>query len=349
MYTITLIIIMICFCSCGKNDKDSGNATNIQTPSTSQNTNAVTSSAAADSDNRDKIDELKMFKIKNGTLVKYLGNYNKEAEIVLPDSVKKIGKEAFAPAKNNKKKKNLQTLHLTIGKDVALAQGAFGQTGPMNIVFEEGRIKIEKRAFFGDVLPASEVVVTVPSSVKVLEEQCFYNAASAGILRVTLSKGLERIEKGALNGAFFDSIPASVRYIGENALGAVSNIETILPNGVETLERECMVCYGGKVTIPASIKSLAVEAITWEQCNNNDEQGYKVTEENPYYKSDENGWLYSKDGKTLYYAYRLPEDNQIIIPKGVRIVYKAGLHHYDEDYGPEDAPRVKAEEQVIFK
>lgn len=44
---------------------------------------------------------------------------------------------------------------------------------------------------------------------------------------------------------------------------------------------------------------MAVNAIVWE-CTNSDVQGYEVDKSNLYYKSDSNGWLYSKDGKNYF-------------------------------------------------
>ncbi len=61
-------------------------------------------------------------------------------------------------------------------------------------------------------------------------------------------------------------------------------------------------------------------AVVWENSGNGDEMGFDVAEANPNYKSDENGWLYSKDGKIMYFAYLIGDE--FVIPDGVVKVYK---------------------------
>ena len=56
-------------------------------------------------------------------------------------------------------------------------------------------------------------------------------------------------------------------------------------------------------------------AVVWENSGNGDEMGFDVAEANPNYKSDENGWLYSKDGKIMYFAYLIGDE--FVIPDGV--------------------------------
>lgn len=342
------MFVIIMLCSCGKSDYSS-NSSNTEEPSYS---NEITNTEMPkEGKNSNKLPKIKngVFQIKNGTLVKYLGNYDKEVEIVLPDSVEKIGKEAFAVTKKDKNKKK-KVLHLVVGKDVKLTEGSFGKIGPMNIEFEKGRKTIEEYAFGGGVAWDAEVDVIIPDTVKVLEKKSFYNDYSCGILHVNLSEGLERIEEGALYGTGVNKIPDTVRYIGKEAIGVVANVDTVLPAHLETLEQCSIECYGGRVFIPASVKSIAINAVSWLECSNWDEQGYTVAKDNPYYKSDENGWLYSKDGTVLYFAYKLPKENYCItIPKGVKYVYKDGILLYDDDYPENEEVKIIADEQVVFR
>lgn len=77
----------------------------------------------------------------------------------------------------------------------------------------------------------------------------------------------------------------------------------------------------------------------WD-CTNADVQGFDVDEKNQHYKSDANGWLYSKDGKTLYYAYRSGSENNLVIPKRVKKIFKYGIHMYDDDFAPGEVAKI---------
>lgn len=276
-------------------------------------------------------EDASLFVVEKGTLVKYKGNFDREREIVLPSDVKVIGKKAFSLGKNDRKKPVglLETLHLSIPAQVKLEREAFAEMGPMKIVFEEGRRIIEEEAFWGSVRAGISSEVVLPDTITTLKKRCFCNSLGGSFLTVKLGNGVEIIEDYALYGGIYvDSIPASVKKIGKEALGDWGRLPNDLPEGVETLASYFLGLAYGKVYIPASVKKIGIEAVYWTEDDAID-QGYVVAEDNPYYKSDDNGCLYSKDGKTLYYAY-LPATHYKI-PDGVKTVYEKGLH-----LGPDD-------------
>lgn len=333
--------------SCGKNEENNVEiASKKETFSTPIST---TKEITRERISNKKISKLKgkaLFKIKNGTLIKYLGGYEKEAEIVLPKSVKRIGKRAFAVDKKSGKQN--KTLHIKIGKNVKLSECSFEKCSSMKIEFEEGREVVEKQAFMWGPSPYATVEVTLPSSVKVIQERAFYSeTGDSGILQVQLVEGLERIEDEALAGVKVTKIPDTVRYIGNGAIGEVEKVENILPSHLEHLGEYSMKCYGGKIKIPSSVKNISVNAVEWIDCQG-EEYGYDVAKDNPYYKSDEKGWLYSKDGTKLFFAYMLGTD-EVVVPKGVKYVYKKGINLYDDDVPEDEKNGIMADSEVIFK
>lgn len=86
-----------------------------------------------------------------------------------------------------------------------------------------------------------------------------------------------------------------------------------MPEHLERLGTHCIrINKEGRVQISASVKYIAKNAVVWENSGNGDEMGFDVAEANPNYKSDENGWLYSKDGKIMYFAYLIGDE--FVIP-----------------------------------
>lgn len=188
-----------------------------------------------------------------------------------------------------------------------------------------------------------ESEVTLADSIRIIDEYAF--CVDGGIV-VNLSNNLQRVEKFGLDGASIRSLPDSLKYLGEEALGRQSKAVRKMPGHLEELGPSCIRVYGDRIHIPASVRHIALNAVVWEECNNADVQGYDVDPGNPYYKSDKNGWLYSKDGKILYYAYRLKSERDIVIPKGVEKVYKDGLCMYDDDCEPGERSQIIGKERV---
>lgn len=246
------------------------------------------------------------FLVRDGVLIKYLGSYSVRKKIVLPKNVKTIGKKAFALTKEEKKKPvgTLATLELSIPKNVKLAKKAFSYMGSMKITLEEGRDVVEEEAFCDSSHYRAETEVILPDSVTVLEKRSFFNMGGGSRLTVRLGNSLRDIKEYALYGVCVKELPDSIRTIGEGAFGEWNVLPENLPDGVETLENEFLTLLpDGKVYIPASVKKIAKNAVLWEHSAT--EIGYVVAENNPYYRSDEKGNLYSKKtGKRIFEAKR---------------------------------------------
>lgn len=283
-----------------------------------------------------------MFEIEKGVLLRYKGGYNKAWKIVLPPTVKEIASKAFVLKESEKKYAyELPVSSIEIGKDVKLQKNAFYGSGPLKVTLLNGRTNVEKSAFAEMGKYGCESEITLSKSIKTIEEYAFYE--DDGTKKVNLNGNLERIEKGGLCGAAHSDLPDSIKYLGDNALGNVSRQLTKLPESLEYIGERCVTLYSGKIKIPPRVKKMEINAVVWE-CTNADIHGYDVDENNLYYKSDSNGWLYSKDGKKLFYAYRLPSENNVVIPKGVEKVYKEGVYLCDDDFAPgEEAKIIKLE------
>lgn len=294
---------------------------------------AASSAAIRESTAVPRDEDPQHFLVKNGTLLRYKGDFDSEKEIVLPSNVKKIGEKAFSLGKSDRKKPVglLKTVHLSIPAEVALEKGAFTDMGPMKITFEEGRKEIEEDAFFNSVRTGIQSEVVLPDTVTTLKKRCFMNSLGGSFLTVKLGSGVEIIEDSALAGVYVQTIPDSVKKIGKRAFADWGRLPQELPEGVETLGSHFIDIVDGKIHIPSTVKKIEVNAVWWR--DDAKDCGYIVAEDNPYYKSDEKGWLYSKDGKTLYYADLSATNYEV--PDGIETVYKKGLHvNPDEEKSP---------------
>lgn len=269
------------------------------------------------------LSEANLFEIKDGVLVKYLGDYSRAGEIVLPDSVREIGSRAFCLPKKLREKPIglLEKQSLSIPADVKIGKEAFYGSGPLEVTLEEGRQVVEEGAFLDCTHYHSQVYVKVPDSVKIICEHAF-DIGYGGWLTVELGNGVEILEDYSLQGTYCAKLPSSIREVGTHALGDWGRIPDGLPEGVRYLERHFVDLIQGRLKVPASVRHIAVGAVSWEE--EAQKMGYTVDPDNKNYRSDQYGWLYSKDGKKLYFAYSLNGED-ITIPDSVEVVYKKGL------------------------
>lgn len=267
--------------------------------------------------------EASLFDVKDGVLVKYLGDYSRQGEIVLPEEVKKIGKHAFRLSKKLREQAIglLEKQSLTIPANVKIEKEAFYGCGPLEISLEEGREIVEKEAFRNCTCYHSQVHVKVPDSVRIISEAAF-DIGYGGWLTVELGNGVEILEDYSLQGTYCAKLPSSIREVGTHALGDWGRIPDGLPEGVRYLERHFVDLIQGRLKVPASVRHMAIGAVSWEE--GAQKMGYTVDPDNKNYRSDQYGWLYSKDGKKLYFAYSLNGED-ITIPDSVEVVYKKGL------------------------
>lgn len=280
-----------------------------------------------------------LLEIKDGVLIRYLGDYAKAGEIVLPSEVREIAGRAFQLPKKLREQPVglLEAQKVTIPAGVHLQEEAFYRCGPLEVTLEEGREFVEEKAFYGCTKYHSKINVKVPDSVRIICRHAF-DIGHGGWLTVDLGKGVEILEAYALQGAYGVSLPESIREIDKHALGDWGRIPEGLPEGVRYLEKHFVDLIQGRLQVPASVRHIAVGAAVWEE--EAQKMGYQVDPANKNYRSDQNGWLYSKDGKTLYFAYSLNGED-INIPDSVHTVYTKGLQTKGDKIKVHGLKRVK--------
>lgn len=133
-----------------------------------------------------------LFEVKDGVLIRYKGSYQTERKIILPESVKVIGKKAFSL---NEKERcmiyKLKTSTLEIPPDVKIDEYAFSGAGPLKVTLAEGRKTVEKNAFHGMGKYGSDSEVILADSIEVIDEYAFYKGEC---VKVKLGSGLQRVK-----------------------------------------------------------------------------------------------------------------------------------------------------------
>jgi len=149
------------------------------------------------------------FVIKNGVLIKYKG---KSADVVIPNSVKKIDSYAFSGNKSLKSVVIPNSVTSIESDPNSMEGGAFASC--INLVS-----------------------VTVSGSVTKIGDSAFVDCSK--LSKLTLSEGLVTISKGAFNGckSLIDvKIPNSVKSIGSYAFCNSGIREIIIPANVKNIE-----------------------------------------------------------------------------------------------------------------
>lgn len=265
------------------------------------------------------------FDIENGVLKKYHWQKCEETEnektisLTIPPEVKVIGKRAFKIAKKDYSK-NFIPICLKIPKDVVLKPYAFEAIGPADITFEEGRTVIEEKAFYECGLYKNEISVTLPKSLYKLEESAFNQEFFEKTFTLKLNSGLREVGDYALCATSCD-LPDSIQVLGESALWYWRPQNGfVLPKELKEIGDTCFWINSGcepkkPIKIPAGVKKIGENIIQYESLPL-PVYGVQVAKGNRYFKSDKNGWLYSKDGSILYYAYCT--EKKMVIPQNVK-------------------------------
>lgn len=266
------------------------------------------------------------FLIENGILKKYYWQEStKESEddkvipLTIPPEVKVIAKKAFKIEAKNYDKKYVP-IRLEIPKSVKLEPCAFEAIGPADITFEEGRTVIEKRSFYQCGIYKNQITITLPKSVRELEESAFNQEFFEETFSLKLNSGLRVVGKCALWATSCD-LPDSICKLEESALWYWRPEHGYkLPEKLEEIGDECFFVEIGckprkSIRIPANVKKIGKNIIQYEDLAMG-AFGVQVEQKNAYFKSDEKGWLYSKDGSVLYYAYS--GEKKVVIPKTVK-------------------------------
>lgn len=266
------------------------------------------------------------FVIKNGRLVRYKAGYFQSKNIVLPKTVKEIAPQAFELTKEEKKNiSKLVLSKISIPADIKIEEKAFEGAGPLDISMENGRKKITKYAFYNIGKYGCESTVKLSRTIKKIDD---YGLYSEGGLEVLSYDSLEEIGRYGMNGAKFDHLPPGIRILGAHAIGENDILQDGFPESLEKIGKECISISNGKIKISANVKKIGLNAVQWDYYNASD-RGYIVDPANKYYRSDKSGWLYSKDGKKLYFAYRGLKTFEA--PEGVEIIYRYGIYELADD------------------
>jgi len=327
----TLFVILfaaMAFCGCGNSLQEA----QVKKPDSIQQ-----------KEQKNKTSEL--FEVKDGVLIRYKGSYQTERKIILPESVKVIGKKAFSLSEKEKCMiYKLKTSTLEIPSDVKINEYAFSGAGPLKVTLAEGRKMVEKSVFRGMGKYGSDSEVILANSIEVIDEYAFYKGEC---VKVKLGSGLQQVKKYGLNGVIVRSLPDNLKQLDEESLGDSYKYVHNMPEHLERLGTHCIrINKEGRIQISASVKYIAKNAVVWENSGNGDEMGFDVAEANPNYKSDENGWLYSKDGKIMYFAYLIGDE--FVIPDGVEKVYKDGLYLYEDGLAKGTGTVIVGEDRVKF-
>lgn len=247
--------------------------------------------------------------------------FEKGGNVKWPKDVISVAPHAF----DLKDKRNKKKLKIEIPKDIYLEPEAFIYLGYSDVTFEKGRKKIERHSFSNAGIN-NDVTITVPSSVKVIEagafeqwQSKFIEGESPSNLPVYLSEGVEEIGDGALTGVCCD-LPSTVKRLGDWSLTSWTprNGKYVLPENLEEIGNDCLeiIEKNPKLHIPASLKKIGTNAFIY--IPNKKQPRITVDSKNKYFKTGKDGWLYSKDGKELYFACGTKE--KVNIPEGIEYI-----------------------------
>jgi hypothetical protein len=152
-----------------------------------------------------------------------------------------------------------------------IGERCFSSCGSLSeVIFErESKLqRIEKEAFSPGIFAVTGLKkMTIPSSVEVIGEYCFYSCES--LCEVTFERGskLQRIEKEAFSPGIFAvtglkkiTIPSSVEVIGENSFSwcrSLSEVTFERGSKLQRIEELAFYLTGlKKITIPSSVEVI---------------------------------------------------------------------------------------------
>ncbi len=206
-------------------------------------------------------------------------NYRYVTQVTLPDSITKVGENAFSSCKFT------------------------------NITLPDGVTQIEKEAFSNCT---SLEKITLPDSVTQIGERAFKGCQS--LKKVTLPNGVTQIGRET----FYEcksleevTLPDSVTQIGARAFFDCEHLETIeFPDGLQGIGDGAFAwCKLSQISLPSSLIRVGNAAFSSCAALND----IRVAEENPIYKV-EDGMLVDKESKTLVLCEKdkviaeIPED-----------------------------------------
>lgn len=191
------------------------------------------------------------FIVEGDTVLRYLGDYEKQRKITLPKGTKKIATGAFTVGDASLSEGSTYVSELKIPKEVKVERHAFMNCGKLKIILEEGWTTVEEESFAHMVSENQQanrfhwVDVVLPKSMRRLEKNAFETEVHEmqsdeehiQPVMVSLNNGLEYIEDDALKGILCDNIPDNLVELGTNFVLYTDNNYDIEYDFPQTLKR----------------------------------------------------------------------------------------------------------------
>ena len=210
------------------------------------------------------------FVIADGTVTIAAGAFSNGSlsEVVIPDSTKTIGEDAFIYCKN------LTTV--TMGKNVTdIGRGAFSSCYALtDITLPNGLTTIGSSAFFHTAITS----ITIPGTVHTIDSDAFWNCQS--LTSVTLCEGIS--------------------VIGVEAFAWTSIKEIVIPDSVEMIERRAFSGCDKLTTIIIGKGVKTIETSAFNGCYNSDKY-YRGSEEDWNNITIQNRDFTTMDTSRLYF------------------------------------------------
>ncbi len=174
------------------------------------------------------------FIIDGDTVLRYLGDYEKQRHIELPESVRQIAEGAFTVEDSALFSDCVRVSELKLPKGVSVEPYAFRNCGKWKIKLEDGWTAVEEKSFAHMVekdmqrFRSKWVEVVLPETVRRLKKSAFaleeseiqemYDSETqvSSPLEVKLNDTLEYIEDDALKGIICKDIPSHLIELGTN-------------------------------------------------------------------------------------------------------------------------------------
>lgn len=277
--------------------------------------------------------------------------------VLLPDSIKQIGREAFSLCSSLNK--------VTIPKGVtSIKYKAFYNCGNLKSILMQGGITTIGREAFENcynltniTLPNSLteigyeafrnceklVDISVPEGVKSIESRAFYRCVN--LTNITLPSSLTEIEDETFSTCeklTSITIPKGVKTIGKGAFCICRSLKNVLiPNSVTNIGDVSF--YGCENLKNVSIPNsvTTIGALAFANCNMNN---IEVSKDNPNYCS-ENGVLFDKP-KTTLIQYPNGKKGKYTIPNGVAKI-KSGAFTFSSDLTSLTIPNSLTEIEIV--
>ena len=195
--------------------------------------------------------------VDKSIIMAYLADGN-GTELVIPDTVKEIGMNTFS-GKNFSSVRFNQILekigkhafsynyyltNITLPNSVKIIDDyAFSDCSTLNsLTLNNGLTTIGNYSFMNHLLTTIEIPSTVKTIGKGAFERKYFTDETSTLNNIILNNGIEEIGEDSFNTlTTLDtiSIPSSVRIIGNNAFGYVSNVKIYGKTSLDDFENEC--------------------------------------------------------------------------------------------------------------